>query len=153
MPAPTPTIDNRKARHNYMVLEKYETGIVLSGTEVKSIRKGNITLGESWVEVTDQNELFLNNAYIEEFTEGNRNNHKPLRQRKLLAHKSEILKMKKARDLQGLTLIPLKMYFHKQYAKLEVGICKGKDKHDKRQDVIQRESKREISRAIKLSVR
>lgn len=149
MKSATPTIQNRQAHHQYFVEERFEVGIVLTGTEVKSIRAGHISLKEAWVDLSDRLELWLVGAHIQEYEMGNRYNHIPAQRRKLLAHRHEILKMKKAKELKGLTLIPLKLYFKNRYAKLEVGICRGKNVHDKRHDVIERQSKREVARAIK----
>lgn len=144
-----PTIQNRKARHNFQILETLEVGIQLTGTEIKSIREGNIQLSEAYVEVTPKFELFLMGAHIDEYSQGNRFNHEPARKRKLLAHRAEIIKFHKAKVLKGLTIVPLKMYFKGSYAKLEIGLAKGKNVGDKRQDLIQKTQKREIDRAIK----
>lgn len=144
-----PTIQNRKARHQYQILETLECGVQLTGTEIKSIRDGKVILGESYVEVTHQFELFLVNSYIEEYTQGNRYNHDPRRKRKLLAHRAEIIKFHKAKEIKGLTIVPLKLYFKGSYVKLEIGLAKGKDQGDKRQDLIKRTQKREMDRAIK----
>lgn len=144
-----PTISNRKARHEYQILETLECGIQLTGTEIKSIREGKIILGEAYIEVTEKFELYMVNAYIDEFTQGNRNNHDPRRRRKLLAHRSEILKFHKAKEVKGLTIVPLKLYFKGSYAKLEIGLAKGKDQGDKRQDLIKKTQQREMDRAMK----
>ncbi|MDR1812025.1 MAG: SsrA-binding protein SmpB [Candidatus Fibromonas sp.] len=129
-------IHNRKASHQYEVLDCFETGIALVGSEVKSIRAGHISLGESWVEVSESGELWLVGAHINEYSQANQFNHIPARRRKLLAHKHEIEKMQKAIEIKGLTIIPLKLYFKKRKAKLEIAICRGKKQHDKRQDLI-----------------
>lgn len=147
--AATPTIQNRQAHHEYFVEERFEVGIVLSGTEVKSIRAGQISLKEAWVDLSEQMEIWLVGAHIQEYAQGSHSNHLPAQRRKLLAHHSEILKMRKAKELKGLTLIPLKLYFKNRFAKLEIGICRGKDSRDKRQDVLARQTKMEIARAIK----
>lgn len=146
----TPTILNRKAGYLYHIEERFETGIVLTGTEVKSVRASKVSLAEAWVDVSDSLELWLVGAHIDEYSFGNRNNHLPAQRRKLLAHKHEILKMRKARDIKGYTLIPLRMYFHNRYAKLEVGICRGKDSRDKRHTILERDAKREVARTVKI---
>lgn len=145
----TPVIQNRKANHLYFVEDRFEVGIMLVGSEVKSIRDGKCTIGEAWIDIDEKSELWLVGAHIDEFLFANRFNHFPARRRKLLAHKHEIAKMKKAKELQGYTLIPLKIYFKKSIAKLEMGICRGKDQQDKRQDLIKRDTKMEIARAMK----
>ena len=144
----TPTLENRKARHNYFVLDTYEVGVVLKGTEVKSIRMGKFNLGESYVIVRDQ-ELFLMNSHIDPYSKGNVFNHTPLRERKLLAHRREIDQMEEAVTRKGLTLIPLKAYFKGDRLKIQVAICKGKADHDKRADKAKHEAEREISRALR----
>jgi SsrA-binding protein len=144
----TPEIVNRKARHEYHVLDTFEVGIMLRGTEIKSVRTGKLELAEAYV-VVRNGELWLMNAYINEYNFGNIFNHLPRRERKLLAHKPEITKMKDASDLKGNTIIPLKAYFKGSLLKLEIGICKGKEDRDKRQDKHKQEAKREIDRALK----
>lgn len=144
----TPTIENRKARHNYHVLETYEVGVVLKGTEVKSIRMGKLSLAEAFATVRN-GELFLVNAHVDEYAMGNIFNHTPRRERKLLAHKKEIAEMQDAVTRQGMTLIPLKGYFKGDVLKLLVGICKGKAAHDKRADKAKQEAQREINRAFR----
>ena len=144
-----PTIINRKASHLYHVEDRYEVGIMLQGSEIKSIREGKISIGEAWVDITDSMELWLVGAHIDEFLQANRFNHIPARRRKLLAHRHEIEKMRKATELKGLTIIPLKLYFKNRYAKLEIGICRGKDQRDKRQDLISKDATREMARTLK----
>ncbi len=144
-----PTIINRKASHLYHVEDRYEVGIMLQGSEIKSIREGKISIGEAWVDITDSMELWLVGAHIDEFLQANRFNHIPARRRKLLAHRHEIEKMRKATELKGLTIIPLKLYFKNRYAKLEIGICRGKDQRDKRQDLIGKDATREMARTLK----
>ena len=146
----TPVIQNRKANHLYFVDETFEVGIMLIGSEIKSIREGKCTLGEAWVDITeDKNELWLVGAHIDEYLFANRFNQVPARRRKLLAHVHEIQKMRKAKEQKGCTIVPLKMYFKNRIAKLEVGICRGKDQRDKRQDIINRDAKMEIARIAK----
>ena len=150
MSSNTPVIKNRKAYFNYKILEKLEVGIVLTGTEVKSIRQSKINIAESYVNIDDNLELFIQNCHIDEYTEGNRFNHNPKRKRKLLAHRTEILKMQKATSLKGYTLIPLKVYFNKGKVKFEIGICKGKEGIDKRNSIKEKEQKRSMQRALKV---
>ena len=144
-----PTIINRKASHLYHVEDRYEVGIMLQGSEIKSIREGKISIGEAWVDITDSMELWLVGAHIDEFLQANRFNHIPARRRKLLAHRHVIEKMRKATELKGLTIIPLKLYFKNRYAKLEIGTCRGKDQRDKRQDLIGKDATREMARTLK----
>ena len=147
-----PVIQNRSARHHYHVLDTFEVGIMLKGTEVKSVRMGKLTLAEAFVQVRNE-EIFLVNAYIDEYAQGNINNHPPRRERKLLAHKPEILKMQDATSLKGHTLIPLKAYFKEGKLKLEIAVCKGKEARDKREDKAKQEAKRDIDRALKAANR
>jgi SsrA-binding protein len=144
----TQVIQNRSARHHFHVLDTYEVGIMLKGTEVKSVRAGKLVLSEAFVQVRNK-ELWLVNAYIEEYAQGNIYNHLPRRERKLLAHKPEIAKLDAASSMKGQTLIPLKAYFKGSVLKLEVAICKGKEARDKREDKAKHEAKREIERALK----
>jgi len=132
-------IHNRKASHQYEVLDCFEAGIMLVGSEVKSIRAGHISLSESWVDISEKNELWLVGAHISEYSQANQFNHIPARRRKLLVHKHEIEKMQKAVETKGLTIIPLKLYFKKRKAKLEIAICRGKNQRDKRQDLIKKD--------------
>ncbi len=143
-----PETVNRAARHHYLVLDTFECGVMLKGTEVKSVRAGKLELAEAFV-VVRKGEIWLVNAYINEYSQGNVWNHLPRRERKLLAHKPEITKMEDATNLKGFTLIPLKAYFKGSVLKLEVGICKGKEARDKRADKFKQEAKREIDRALK----
>jgi len=138
-------IHNRKASHQYEVLDCFETGIMLVGSEVKSIRAGHISLSESWVDISEKNELWLVGAHINEYSQANQFNHIPARRRKLLAHKHEIEKMQKAVEIKGLTIIPLKLYFKKRRAKLEIAICRGKNQRDKRQDLIKKDDTKKVA--------
>ena len=150
----TPVIQNRKANHLYFVEETFEVGIMLIGSEVKSIRDGKCSLNEAWVDIDEKrNEIWLVGAHIDEYLFANRFNHFPARRRKLLAHVHEITKMRKAKELKGYTLVPLKLYFKNRRAKLEMGICRGKDQRDKRQDIINRDAKLEMARAAKVHLR
>ncbi|MFA6075917.1 MAG: SsrA-binding protein SmpB [Negativicutes bacterium] len=141
--------ENRKARHDFHIIEKYETGIALTGTEVKSLRQGKCNLQDSHVAVNKNVELILCGCHISPYEQGNINNHEPLRERKLLMHKSEILKLFSKTREKGLTLIPLKMYFTRGKVKVEIALASGKKQHDKRQDIAERDAKRDIARIIK----
>lgn len=140
--------ENRQARRDYFVLERFEAGLVLTGTEVKSLRAGNLTLKDSYVD-DRRGELFLVNAHIAPYVHGNVFNHEPERPRKLLMHKQEIFKLSQRVAEKGLALIPLKVYFKNGKAKVELGLCRGKAFEDKRQAVAEREAKRDIDRALK----
>ncbi|MDZ4868064.1 MAG: SsrA-binding protein SmpB [Alphaproteobacteria bacterium] len=141
--------DNRKARHNYFIEETVEAGVMLTGTEIKSLRGGKATIGESYAQSKD-GEIFLINAYIPEYTEGNRFNHEPRRIRKLLLHKRQIAKLSQAIEREGMTLIPLKIIFNaKGRAKVELGLAKGKKLHDKRDTEKARDWAREKGRLMR----
>jgi SsrA-binding protein len=140
---------NRKAYHDYFIEEKFEAGIVLKGTEVKSLREGRVNLQDSYASVKDS-EVFLHNCHISPYSHGNLMNHDPIRVRKLLLHKKEINKLLGKTQQKGLTLIPLRLYFTKQgKAKIELGLAKGKKQHDRRESIKTREAGREVERAIK----
>jgi len=136
---------NRKARHEYYVLETLEVGIALLGTEVKSVRAGKVNLLDSYATV-ENGQLLLRNMHISPFEKGNVFNHDPIRERKLLAHKREIRKLSEKTNEKGLTLIPLHLYFVGPKLKIELGVCKGKKLYDKRQAVKSRDMKREMER-------
>jgi SsrA-binding protein len=141
--------DNRKARHLFHIEEEHEAGIALQGTEVKSLRSGEANIRESYAEEKD-GELWLVNAYIPEFSHGNRFNHEPRRPRKLLMHRREISKLGGLVQRQGYTLVPLKVYFNDQgRAKILIGLGKGKNVRDKREDVKQRDWDRQKARLMK----
>ena len=141
--------DNRKARFAYAIDETLEAGIMLMGSEVKSLRTGKTTIGESYAHAKD-GELWLVNSYIPEYTQASRFNHEPKRARKLLVHKREAAKLAAAIQREGMTLIPLKMYFNaKGIAKLELGIAKGKKLHDKRETEKQRDWARHKARLMR----
>nr|CRH07922.1 trans-translation protein, binds tmRNA and tRNA (SsrA-binding protein) [Candidatus Magnetococcus massalia] len=140
--------DNRKARFNYEILDKYEAGIALLGTEVKSIRAGKMTLADSYAVVT-KGELFLLNGHIPVYAHGNRNNHEPFRSRKLLMHSREIQRLIGLIQEKGLSLIPLRAYWKGNKIKLELGVAKGKKLYDKRATQKQRDWDREKSRIMK----
>ncbi|MDL2280891.1 SsrA-binding protein SmpB [Selenomonadales bacterium OttesenSCG-928-I06] len=141
-------IENRKARHDYHIHETYETGIVLTGTEVKSLRTGKANLKDSYARVENM-EVFLNNMHISPYDQGNRFNHEPLRKRKLLMHKAEINKLFGKTKEKGYTLIPLRVYFTRGKAKLLLGLATGKQNYDKRRDIAEKDAQREISRAFR----
>lgn len=137
--------DNRKAYHEYFVEEKLEAGIILTGTEIKSIRNGRVNLKDSYARI-ENGEVWLYQMHISPYEQGNRFNHDPLRNRKLLLNRSEITKLIGKVHQQGLTLIPTKLYLKRGMAKIELGICRGKKNYDKRQDIAERDAKREIER-------
>ena len=139
---------NKKARHDYFVMEAYEAGIELFGTEVKSIRRGQVNLKDSYCYV-DKGELFVSGMHISPYEQGNIFNKDPMRIRKLLMHKKEINKLLGLVTQQGLTLVPLSMYFKGSRVKIEVGLCKGKKLYDKRDSEAARQSGRDIERAMK----
>jgi len=140
---------NRKAYHDYFIEEKYEAGIVLRGTEVKSLREGRVNLQESYASV-HEGEVFLHHCHISPYSHGNIMNHDPLRARKLLLHKKEINKLLGKTQQKGLTLIPLRLYFSKRgQVKVELGLAKGKKLYDRRESLKTREAGREMERAIK----
>ena len=141
--------DNRKARFAYAISDTLEAGIMLVGSEVKSLRSGKSTISESYAQAKD-GELFLVNAYIPEYTQASRFNHEPKRTRKLLVRKTEIAKLSIAAQREGMTLIPLKMYFNPRgVAKLELGVAKGKKLHDKRETEKQRDWQRDKARLLR----
>ncbi|WIW70302.1 MULTISPECIES: SsrA-binding protein SmpB [Anaerosinus] len=140
--------ENRKARHDYHIHEVFETGMVLTGTEVKSLRAGKANLKDSFAQIRN-GEIMLHNMHISPYEEGNIFNHEPLRTRKLLMHKAEIIKLFSQTREKGFTLVPLKIYFKKGKAKLELGLASGKKNYDKRQDLAERSAKREVDRALK----
>lgn len=137
-------IVNRQARYLYEIIEKYTAGIVLTGTEIKSLRMGKASIGEGYIFI-DNGEVWLKNCHISEYTEGTYNNHDPKRLRKLLLQKKEILKLKQKLEQKGLTIIPLKIFFNERgYAKLEIALARGKKLHDKREDIKKKDTIREL---------
>lgn len=141
--------DNRKARFNYEILDVFEAGIVLTGTEVKSLRTGKAMIAESYAEVKN-GEMILINSYIPEYLEGNRFNHEPKRPRKLLLHRRQIDRMDIAVSREGMTIVPLKVFFNDRgRAKIEVAIARGKKLHDKRETEKNRDWKREQGRILR----
>ena len=139
---------NKKAYHDYFVLETYEAGIALFGTEVKSIRAGKVNLKDAWCNI-ENGEIFANGMHISPYEQGNIFNRDPMRPKKLLMHKREIARLYAEVKQQGLTLIPLSIYFVNGRAKLEVGLCKGKKNYDKRDAAAERDAKRTMERARK----
>lgn len=144
----TPTIKNRKARHEYHIEETYEAGLVLKGTEVKSLRQGKASLNEAFAYMKD-GEVWLRDMYIKPYEHASYANHDDRRERKLLLNKREIREIDKAVTQKGYTIIPLKLYFKKGYAKVLIGVAKGKKKYDKREDIKERDTKRELERQYK----
>lgn len=144
--------ENRQARHEYFVLEALEAGIELIGTEVKSIRCGGVNLKDSWCEIKD-GQIYVNGMHISPYEKGNIFNRDPRRVRRLLIHKSEIRRLFDKVRQEGLTLVPLRLYFKGSRVKMELGLCKGKKLYDKRDDMAKRQSQRDIERAMKDSAR
>lgn len=144
------TISNRKARHDYEILESFEAGIALKGTEVKSLRKGNANLQDGYA-VIKNGEVWLLGMHISPYEQGSINNHDPRRTRKLLLQKKEIRKLLSKVPEKGLTLIPLSVYFKGPYAKVELAVCRGKKTYDKREAIAKRDAQRDISKRLKRS--
>lgn len=143
-----PVAANRKAFHEYQILERYEAGMVLTGTEVKAIRDGRVNFKDSYATVRD-GQIYLVNCHVSPYSHGNRENHDPVRQRKLLLHRREIHKLAGKSMEKGLTLVPLRIYFKAGRVKLELGVARGKKLHDKRQTERDRETRREIEKHLK----
>jgi SsrA-binding protein len=139
---------NKKAYHEYFIDEVFEAGLVLTGTEVKSLRLGKVNLKESFCRIKGS-EVFINNMNISIYEQGNRENHDPTRMRKLLLHREEIDKLTKMIDQRGLSLVPTKIYFKESRVKIELGVGRGKKLHDKRETLKQKQADRETSRAIR----
>ena len=139
---------NKKAYHDYFVLEKFEAGIELFGTEVKSIREGRLNLKDAWCSIKD-GEIFVNGMHISPYEHGNIFNRDPMRVRRLLMHKREIMRLLGQTKQEGLTLIPLSVYFVRGRAKLEVGLCRGKKLYDKRETAAKKDAARNIERSMK----
>ena len=146
--AETKTIaENRRARFDYELLDRYEAGVVLTGTEVKSLRNGRATLAQSYADVRD-GEVWLNGMEIATYDQGNRANHEPMRSRKLLLHRREIERLNATVREKGLTLVPTRVYFKGPYAKVEIALARGKDLYDKRRSIKDRDQRRDIERAM-----
>lgn len=141
---------NKKAYHDYFVLETYEAGLELFGTEVKSIRDGKVNLKDSWCHIKN-GEIFADGMHVSPYEKGNIFNRDPMRPKRLLMHKREIKKLYDLTKQQGYAIIPLSVYFSKGRAKLEIGLCKGKKLYDKREDAAKRDAKRDIDRTLKNS--
>ena len=140
--------DNRKARHDYFVIETYEAGIELFGTEVKSLRAGTVNLKDSYCDI-DGGEIFALGVHISPYEQGNIFNRDPLRPKKLLMHKSEIMKLTGLVSREGYTVVPLSLYFKGSRVKMALGLCKGKKNYDKRETIAKRDADRDIERAMK----
>lgn len=143
-----PLAQNRRASHDYFIEETFEAGLVLQGTEIKSIREGKVSIQDAHARIIN-NEAFVINMHIAPYEQGNRYNHDPTRTRKLLLHRSEINKLIGLTQRQGYTLVPLKLYIKNGYAKLLIGLGKGKKKHDRREDLKRQQMQRDIDRAMK----
>ena len=143
-----PIVENRRARHDYALLDRYEAGIVLTGTEVKSLRDGRATLGQAYAELRD-GEAWLLNASIATYDQGNIANHEPERPRKLLLHRKELESLYGKVRERGLTLVPTRLYFKDGRVKVELALARGKERQDKRRDIARREADRQIQRALK----
>ena len=144
--------NNKKARHDYFLEEKYEAGIALAGTEVKSLRMGKCSIKESFIRIED-GEVFIYGMHISPYEKGNIFNKDPLRVRKLLLHKSEINKLIGKTKEKGMAIVPLKVYFKGSLVKVEIGLAKGKKLYDKRQDIAKKDQKREAERDFKMKLR
>lgn len=139
---------NRKAKYDYEIHDKYEAGIVLTGTEIKSIRNGSCNLKDSYA-IIKNHEAYVINMHISEYSEGNRFNHDERRTRKLLLHKKEILKIENKINLEGYTIVPIKLYFDRGYAKVQIGVAKGKHTYNKKEAIKQRDIERDIKKQYK----
>ena len=143
---------NRQARHEYFVLETYEAGIELYGTEIKSIRTGSVNLKEAWADIQN-GQVYIYGMHISPYEKGNIFNKDPFRVRRLLLHKKEIIKLSSKIQQDGLTLVPLSLYYKNQYVKVELGLCKGKKLYDKREADAKKNATRDIDRALKTQSR
>jgi SsrA-binding protein len=144
----TTVADNRRARFDYEIIETIQAGLVLTGTEVKSLRNNKVTIGESYASVED-GELWLINSHVPEFLEANRFNHEPRRRRKLLVKRREIDRLQRSISREGMTIVPLKLYFEKGRAKLDIAIAKGRKSHDKRNAIKERDWNRDKARMVR----
>lgn len=143
-------VNNRRARFDYHLGDRFEAGLVLQGTEVKSLRDGKGSLAEAWVKIDDAGEAWLMQSHVPEYAFGNRNNHEPVRPRKLLLHRRELDRLRHEVATKGVTLVPTRLYFRDGRAKLEFAVGRGKNVADKRQSAKERDAKREMDRARKL---
>lgn len=146
--AERPVATNRRAHHEYIILESYEAGIVLTGTEVKSVRAGRVSLAEGFATV-DGDEAWLENVHITPYQPGSRENVEPQRRRKLLLHREEIDRLRGKLQEKGLTLVPLRLYWKGNHAKVELGLARGKKLYDKREAMAERDAQRQIQRALR----
>ena len=144
---------NKKASHEYTLHDTYEAGLVLLGTEVKSIRNGKVSLGEGWIEITPNHQAIVHQLHISHYAQGNINNHDPLRPRKLLLHRKQLIKLEKEVHSKGYTLIPIKLYLKNSLIKLEVALAKGKKLYDKRQSERKKSDEKNIQQAFKVKQR
>ena len=143
--------NNRKAYHDYIILESFEAGIVLTGTEIKSIRAGQVNLREGYARTDSNGDMWLYNVHISKYDPGSRYNHEPTRNRKLLLHRKQINDLVGRTTQKGFTLVPLKLYLNKKgIAKVEIGLARGKKIYDKRESMVQRQADRDMERAIKM---
>ncbi len=145
-------VTNRKARHEYFIEDVYEAGLVLKGTEVKSIRQGSANIQDAYISFKNQ-EAFIENMHISPYEQGNIFNEDPIRRRKLLLHKKEIKKLHDEVQRQGVTVVPLRLYLSKGKVKMEIAVAKGKKLYDKRDSIAERDSKRRVDRALRESVK
>ena len=143
---------NRRARHDYAIEDTLEAGLVLTGTEIKSVRERKVNIAEAYARV-DKGEMWLIGAHIAEYTQGNRNNHPPTRTRKLLLHRDQIAELTGLQAAKGLTIVPLRLYLRNGMAKLELGIARGKKTHDKRRTIAERDMRRQLERDTKERVK
>lgn len=143
-----PLTQNRKASHDYYILDTIEAGVALTGTEIKSVRAGRINLKDGFAQIKN-GEAWLMNVHISEYTQGNRFNHDPLRNRKLLLHKKQIVRLANETSGKGITLVPLKVYLKNGFAKVLIGVAQGKHSYDKRETIKRRDQEREIRRTLK----
>ncbi|HEY9720373.1 MAG TPA: SsrA-binding protein SmpB [Oscillatoriaceae cyanobacterium] len=148
MPETRAIADNRRAFHEYHILERYEVGLVLTGTEVKSLRMGKVSLQDAFARI-ENGEVWVYHMHVAPYTHGNIYNVDPMRRRKVLMKKMEISRLLGKTREQGLTLIPLKLYWHGDWAKMEIGLAKGKQLHDKRDAIAKKETQRDVQRALK----
>lgn len=137
---------NRKARFEYFILETYEAGLALQGTEIKSIRAGQVSISEAYIQIKNGREAWLINCHVSPYDPASRFNHQPLRERRLLLNKKEIRELWDQVRMKGLTIVPLRIYFSRGYAKIEIGVARGKKNYDKRQEIAKRDFERESSR-------
>lgn len=140
--------NNKKVAHEYFILEKYECGIVLTGTEIKSIRLGKFSINEAYVKISNEYEAFIVSMHIAKYEEGNIFNHKEIRNRRLLLHKREIIKLSQKLKLEGLTLVPTKVYLDEGLCKLEIALCKGKKLFDKRETEREKDATKRLEKMI-----